>query len=158
LDNISPFDRNAPLPGGAVMEQADATSWMAMYALNMLHIALELSEYNESYTEMTTKFFEHFLYIAGAMSSMGEGNKGLWDEEDEFFYDQVRMSDDKVIEIKVKSMVGLIPLFAVEVITKELLDRHPVFAVRMEWFLNHRPDLAALVSRWYEGARKKCGY
>jgi hypothetical protein len=155
LDNISPFDRNAPLPGGAVMEQADATSWMAMYALNMLHIALELSEYNESYTEMTTKFFEHFLYIAGAMSSMGEGNKGLWDEEDEFFYDQVRMSDDKVIEIKVKSMVGLIPLFAVEVITKELLDRHPVFAVRMEWFLNHRPDLAALVSRWYEGSKEE---
>lgn len=155
LDNISPFDRNAPLPGGAVMEQADATSWMAMYALNMLHIALELSEYNEAYTEMTTKFFEHFLYIAGAMASMGQDNKGLWDEEDEFFYDQVTMPNNQAVKIKVKSMVGIIPLFAVEVITKDLLDRHPVFAQRMLWFLNHRPELAALVSRWYEGNKEE---
>jgi hypothetical protein len=100
---------------------------------------------------MTTKFFEHFLYIAGAMASMGENNRGLWDDEDEFFYDQVRMPDNSVTKIKIRSMVGLIPLFAVEVITKDTLDRNPIFAQRMEWFLKHRPDLAKLVSRWYEG-------
>ncbi len=152
LDNISPFDRNAPLPGGAVMEQADATSWMAMYSLNMLRIALELASYNETYVEMTTKFFEHFLYIAGAMANMGANNSGLWDEEDEFFYDQVSMPDGNVVKIKVKSMVGLIPLFAVEVLTKELVEKNPVFAQRMKWFLNNRPDLAGQVSRWYESS------
>jgi len=154
LDNISSFNRSTPLPGGGVVEQADATSWMAMYALNMLHIALELSAYNNTYVEMTTKFFEHFLYIAGAMASMGENKSGLWDDEDEFFYDQVRMPDNSVTKIKVKSMVGLIPLFAVEVITKETLDKNPIFAERMEWFLKHRPDLASLVSRWYEGGNE----
>ena len=154
LDNISAIDRSTPLPQGGVMEQADATSWMAMYALNMLHIALELCDYNKTYTEMTTKFFEHFLYIAGAMAIMGENESGLWDEEDEFFYDQVRLPDKSVTKIRVKSMVGLIPLFAVEVITKETLDKNPVFAQRMEWFLNHRPDLASLVSRWYEGGKE----
>ncbi|MCO5236283.1 MAG: glucosidase [Chitinophagaceae bacterium] len=151
LDNISVFDRSTPMPGNAVMEQADATSWMAMYALNMLHIALELATNNEAYTGMTTKFFEHFMYIAGAMDSMGEGHNGLWDEEDEFFYDQVRMPDNEVIKVRLRSLVGLIPLFAVEVITREILDSNPVFAERMAWFLEHRPDLAALVSRWYEG-------
>ena len=150
LDNISVFDRSTPLPNGAVMEEADATSWMAMYALNMLHISLELATRNKTYTGMTTKFFEHFLYIDGDMASMGEGNTGLWDDEDEFFYDQVRLADNSVNKIKVKSLVGLIPLFAVEVITKQTLDNNPIFAQRMEWFLKHRPDLAKLVSRWYE--------
>jgi len=151
LDNVSYFNRSIPLSNGAVMEQADATSWMAMYALNMLHIALELSVYNKTYTGMTTKFFEHFLYIAGAMASMGKNNSGMWDDEDEFFYDQVRKPDNSVTKVKVKSMVGLIPLFAVEVITRDMLEKTPVFAERMEWFLKNRPDLAKLVSRWYEG-------
>jgi len=150
LDNISVFDRSTPLANGAVMEQADATSWMAMYALNMLRISLELANADKAYTGMTTKFFEHFLYIAGAMASMGEGNSGLWDNDDEFFYDQIRLPDNSINKIKVKSMVGLIPLFAVQVLTKETLRDNPVFAERMEWFLHHRPDLAALVSRWYE--------
>lgn len=150
LDNVSVFDRSTPLKDGAVMEQADATSWMAMYALNMLRIALELASYNKSYIGMTTKFFEHFLYIAGAMASMGEEHSGLWDEEDEFFYDQIRLPDKRIYKIKVKSLVGLIPLFAVQVITKETLLANPVFAERMQWFLHHRPDLASLVSRWYE--------
>jgi hypothetical protein len=154
LDNISVFDRSTPLPNGAVMEEADATSWMAMYALNMLHISLELATGNKTYTGMTTKFFEHFLYIAGAMASMGEGSTGLWDDEDEFFYDQVRLLDNTVNKIKVKSLVGLIPLFAVEVITKKTLDSNPIFAERMEWFLKHRPDLAKLVSRWYEDSNE----
>jgi len=154
LDNISVFDRSTPLPNGAVMEEADATSWMAMYALNLLHISLELATHNKTYTGMTTKFFEHFLYIAGAMASMGEGDTGLWDNEDEFFYDQVRLVDNTVNKIKVKSLVGLIPLFAVEVITQQTLDNNPIFAKRMEWFLKHRPDLAKLVSRWYEGSNE----
>jgi len=151
LDNISIFDRSNPMPGNAVMEQADGTSWMAMYALNMLHISLELATYNKAYTGMTTKFFEHFMYIAGAMASMGQENNGLWDDEDEFFYDQVRLPDNSVFKVKLKSLVGLIPLFAVEVITKQTLENNPEFAQRMNWFLKHRPDLAALVSRWYEG-------
>ncbi|MDF2192439.1 glucosidase [Paraflavitalea sp. CAU 1676] len=150
LDNIGVFDRSAPLPEGVTAEQADATSWMAMYALNMLHISLELATHNKSYTGMATKFFEHFLYIAGAMASMGKGHTGLWDEDDEFFYDQVRMQGKGIVKMKVKSMVGLIPLFAVEVITEETLKNNPVFAERMQWFLDHRPDLALLVSRWFE--------
>jgi Glycosyl hydrolase family 63 C-terminal domain len=154
LDNIGVFDRSAPLPEGVTAEQADATSWMCMYALNMLHISLELATNNKSYTGMATKFFEHFLYIAGAMASMGEDNTGLWDDEDEFFYDQIKVPDKGIVKLKVKSMVGLIPLFAVEVITKETLDNNPVFAQRMDWFLRHRPDLALLVSRWYEDGKR----
>lgn len=148
LDNISLFDRSNPQEG-VVIEQADATSWMAMFALNMLHISLELATHNNAYSGMATKFFEHFLYIAGAMASMGCDEEGLWDDEDEFYYDQVRVHHKDTIKLKVRSMVGLIPLFAVEVITKETLDALPVFAERMQWFLNHRPDLALLVSRWY---------
>jgi hypothetical protein len=154
LDNIGVFDRSSPMPDVVHAEQADGTSWMAMYALNMLHISLELATYNKAYTGMATKFFEHFLYIAGAMASMGKNNTGLWDEEDEFFYDQVRVKNDQILKLKVKSMVGLIPLFAVEVITRESLDNNPVFAERMNWFLRHRPDLALLVSRWYEEGKQ----
>ena len=150
LDNIGVFDRNTPLPNGAFIEQADGTSWMAMYSLNMLHISLELSNINKVYTNMATKFFEHFLYIAGAMASMGEASNGLWDNEDEFFYDQVRLANNEVIKLKVRSMVGLIPFFAVEVISNETLKNNPEFAKRMQWFLKHRPDLASLVSRWDE--------
>ena len=154
LDNIGVFDRSAPLPDIMHAEQADGTSWMATYALNMLHISLELATYNKAYTGMATKFFEHFLYIAGAMASMGKNNTGLWDEEDEFFYDQVRVKNGQIVKLKVKSMVGLIPLFAVEVITRETLNNNPVFAERMNWFLRHRPDLALLVSRWYEEGKQ----
>jgi hypothetical protein len=154
LDNIGIFDRGLPLPDGMREEQADASSWMAVYALNMLHIALELATFNKSYTGMATKFLEHFMYIAGAMASMGEGDSGLWDEEDEFFYDQIRMSDNSIVKLKIKSMVGLIPLFAVEVITKETLKENPVFEEHMSWFLRHRPDLARLVSRWYEEGKE----
>jgi hypothetical protein len=154
LDNIGAFDRSSPLPDGVSQEQADATSWMATYALNMLHIALELCNHNEVYNGMATKFFEHFMYIAGAMASMGSDANGLWDEEDEFFYDQLRAPDNRIIKLKFKSLVGLIPLFAVEVINKAALDKNPVFAQRMDWFLRHRPDLAQLVSRWYEEGKE----
>lgn len=149
LDNIGVFDRNAPLPSGVTLEQADATSWMAMYALNMMRIALELALHNRVYEEMAIKFFEHFLYIAGAvMNTFGEYTTGLWDEEDEFFYDQLHLSNNNVIRLKVRSLVGLIPLFAVEIIDESLLKQLPLFAQRMQWFLDNRPGLAKLVSRW----------
>ena len=150
LDNIGVFDRSAPLPSGGYIEQSDGTSWMAMFSLNMLRISLELATYNPVYQDMATKFFEHFLYIAGAMESMGTGNEGLWDEEDQFFYDTLRLPDNGSIKLKVRSMVGLIPLFAVEVLDHELLEAVPEFAQRLNWFLENRPDLASLVSRWQE--------
>ena len=150
LDNIGVFDRNATLPQGVYIEQADGTSWMAMYALNMLHISLELAGQNKVYEDMATKFFEHFLYIADAIGMVGGDEGGLWDEEDEFFYDQLRFPGGKVTKLKVRSVVGLTPLFAVETIDKQLLLQQPAFAERMQWFLENRPDMSRLVSRWYE--------
>lgn len=151
LDNIGIFDRNMKLPSGVRMEQADGTSWMAMYALNMMHISLELALYNRVYEDMATKFFEHFLYIAGAiMNIMGPDDTGLWDQEDEFFYDELSLDSQRSVKLKLRSMVGLIPLFAVEVIKDETLKKLPGFAARMQWFLEHRPELASLVSRWTE--------
>lgn len=151
LDNIGIFDRSKKLPSGLSMEQADGTSWMAMYALNMMQISLELALYNRVYEAMATKFFEHFLYIAGAiMNIMGPDDTGLWDEEDEFFYDELALDATHSVKLKLRSMVGLIPLFAVEVIKDDTLKKLPKFALRMQWFLEHRPDLASLVSRWTE--------
>jgi len=156
MDNISLFDRNMQLPDGAHLEQSDGTSWMAMYSLHLMRISLELAKTNPVYQDMATKFFEHFLYIANAMESMGENNAGLWDEEDEFYYDVMKLPGDGVIKLKIRSMVGLIPLFAVEVLDDELVQSQPVFVERMKWFLENRPDLARLVSRWHEkGADEK---
>jgi hypothetical protein len=148
LDNIGVFDRNAKLENGAFIEQADGTSWMAMFALNMLQLSLELADDNNTYIDMANKFFEHFLYIAGAIALMGEDGTGMWDEEDQFFYDQLNISESEVRSLKVRSMVSIIPFFAVEVLDKQHLDRHPEFAQRMQWFLENRPDLATLVSHW----------
>ncbi|WP_447640428.1 MULTISPECIES: MGH1-like glycoside hydrolase domain-containing protein [Chitinophagaceae] len=149
LDNIGVFDRSAALPNGAEMEQSDGTSWMAMYALNMLRMSLDLANDNQVYSDLATKFFEHFLYIAGAlMNTLGIKDTGLWDEQDEFFYDQIKVPNQDPIIIRLKSLVGLIPLFAVEVIEDKTLKKLPDFAARMRWFLNHREDLAKLVSRW----------
>ncbi len=150
LDNIGVFDRSAPLPTGGYIEQADGTSWMAMYSLNLMRIALELSRYNPIYQDMATKFFEHFLYIAEAMDSMGVDGGGLWDDEDQFFYDVLKLPNGNCTRLKVRSIVGLIPLFAVEVFDAELLDSVPEFKMRLEWFLKHRPNLASLVSRWQD--------
>lgn len=151
LDNIGVFDRSMSLPKGGYMEQSDGTSWMAMYALNMLRISLELAGFNAVYEDIATKFFEHFLYIAGAlMNSLGSKDTGLWDDEDEFFYDQIKIPGEKNIVLKLRSLVGLIPLFAVEVLKDETLNTLPEFGKRMEWFLKHRQDLAKLVSRWEE--------
>jgi hypothetical protein len=145
MDNIGVFDRSAQLPTGGYIEQSDGTSWMAMYTLNMLRMSLELAKENATYQSLATKFFEHFLYIAEAMSSEG---LNLWDEEDEFFYDVLRTPDDRRTTMRIRSMVGLIPLFAVEVLEQELFDANPEFTARLQWFLNNRPDLANLISRW----------
>ncbi|MBP7825455.1 MAG: glucosidase [Verrucomicrobia bacterium] len=149
LDNISVFDRSAPLPTGGTISQADGTSWMAMYSLNLLRIALELAQHNRVYEDIATKFFEHFLAIAEAINASDTGI-GLWDETDAFYYDELRTPEGREIPLKVRSIVGLIPLFAVETLEPELLAKLPDFTGRMEWYLKYRPDLARLVSRWQE--------
>ena len=151
MDNIGLFDRSSTqLPTGGRLEQADGTGWMAMYSLNLMRIALELAKTNPVYQDMATKFFEHFLYIAGAMANMGEDGSGLWDNEDEFFYDTLKLPNDGSIKLRIRSMVSLVPLFAVEVLDDELMESQPEFARRLRWFLDNRPDLASLVSRWHE--------
>jgi hypothetical protein len=153
LDNVGVFDRSQPLPGGARLQQADGTSWMAMFALTMMRMAIELAHDRPFYQDMAAKFFEHFLQIAEAMTQMGGKGLGLWSEEDGFYYDLMQMPDGSVRPIKVLSIVGLIPLFAVETIEPEVLARLPVFRERLEWFLRERPEMAALVSRWNEPGR-----
>lgn len=150
LDNIGVFDRSAELPAGGHLEQADGTAWMGMYCLNMMRIALELALENPVYEELATKFFEHFLYIAKAMMNLGEEGIRMWDDEDEFYYDVMHLENMGHFPLRVRSLVGLIPLFAVEVLDTELLNRVPEFTKRLNWFLDHRPDLATLVSRWHE--------
>ena len=151
LDNIGVFDRSAQLPTGGYINQSDGTSWMAMYALNLMRIALELAEHNHVYEDIASKFFEHFLGIAEAMNSMNDD--GLWDDNDKFFYDVLNLPDDVRVRLRIRSMVGLIPLFAVETLEPELLNRLPGFRQRLEWFLSHRPDLAGLVSHWQSPGR-----
>jgi hypothetical protein len=161
LDNIGVFDRSASLPNGGTLNQADGTSWMAMYCLNLMRIALELALHNPVYQDIATKFFEHFLNIAEAMTRIGGSGEagvatsgaGLWDAEDEFYYDQLDLPNGRIIKLKLRSMVGLIPLFAVETLEPELLAKVPDFKRRLTWFLSYRPDLAALVSRWEEPGR-----
>jgi hypothetical protein len=157
LDNIGVFNRDQALPHGGYLSQSDGTSWMAMYTLALMRIALELAQHNIVYDDMATKFFEHFLYIAGAMADMGGRGVGLWDEGDGFYYDVLNTPDGRAVPMRVRSMVGLIPLFAVETLDPELLEKVPGFNRRMEWFLTYRPDLAMLVSRWFvsgKGERK----
>jgi glycosyl hydrolase family 63 len=146
LDNIGVFDRSAPLPTGGHIAQSDGTSWMAMYALNLLAIALELANEDPAYEDVASKFWEHFLYIAHAMNNRGDDEIRLWDEQDGFFYDVLHLPQGKPFPMKVRSMVGLIPLFAVETLEPELLERLPDFKRRMEWFIENRPDLTANVA------------
>jgi Glycosyl hydrolase family 63 C-terminal domain len=151
LDNIGVFDRSSPLPTGGYINQSDGTSWMAMYSLNLMRIALELAQHNHVYEDIATKFFEHFLHIAEAMTKVGgQEGVGLWDDHDGFYYDVLNLPNGNMIPLKIRSMVGLIPLYAVETLDPDLLKRVPEFKARLEWFLNYRPDLAALVSRWQE--------
>jgi len=140
LDNIGVFDRSKPLPGGGLIEQSDGTSWMAMYCLNMLRISQELAvNADPLYEDVANKFFEHFLYIAHAINGMG--GKGLWDEEDGFFYDRLSLPDERSIFMRVRSVVGVIPLFAVDTMESGLIESLPGFEKRMNWFIANRPDL-----------------
>jgi hypothetical protein len=147
LDNIGAFDRSKPLPGGGHLEQSDGTSWMAMYSLNLMAIAMELAGKDHAYEDVASKFWEHFLYIAHAMSHRGGDHAiELWDDEDHFFYDVLHQPDGTHIPLRVRSMVGLIPLFAVETLEPECLNRLPGFKRRLEWFIENRPDLTENVA------------
>ena len=141
LDNIGVFDRSAPLPTGGHLEQSDGTSWMGMYCLNMLAIALELAKEDMAYEDVASKFFEHFVYIAHAMNDIGIDGMALWDNEDGFYYDVLRLPDGSQHFLKIRSMVGLIPLFAVETLEPEIVDRLPGFKRRMQWFVDNHPDI-----------------
>jgi hypothetical protein len=142
LDNIGVFDRSKPLPTGGHIEQSDATSWMGMYCLNMLAIALELARENPAYEDVASKFFEHFVYICRAMNDIGGEGIELWDAKDGFYYDVLHLPEGHALPLKVRSMVGLIPLFAVETLDPELVDHLPGFKRRMQWFIENRPELS----------------
>ncbi|MDR5762687.1 MGH1-like glycoside hydrolase domain-containing protein [Caballeronia sp. LZ035] len=148
LDNIGIFDRSSPLPTGGHIDQADGTAWMAAYALDLMRIALELAYANKVFIDIAVKFFEHFLYIAEAVSCEDDCDTGLWDMEDEFFYDKLRLPDGSNVPMRIRSIVGLSPLFAVHVLEPRVHGSLPGLRDRMHWFLEHRPDLAKLVSRW----------
>jgi hypothetical protein len=146
LDNIGVFDRSAQLPSGGVLEQSDGTSWMAMFSLNMLAIALELAKTDKVYEDVASKFFEHFVYISDAMNNVGSDKSELWNERDGFYYDVLHLPDRRNIPLRIRSMVGLIPLFAVETLEHDWLDDLPDFRRRTEWFLTNRSDLTDEIS------------
>jgi hypothetical protein len=146
LDNIGVFDRSAPLPTGGFIEQSDGTGWMAMYTLNLLAIAMELASHDQAYEDVASKFWEHFLCIANAMNQLGGDGTGLWNEDDGFFYDVLHLGNGHRLPMKVRSMVGLIPLFAVETLEPEVVGKLDGFRRRLEWFIDHRPDLTRNVA------------
>ncbi len=144
LDNIGIFDRSAPLPTGGHLDQSDGTSWMAFFALMMMRIALELTQYSRSYEDIASKFFEHFLRIAHAINELD--GMGLWHEEDGFYYDVLHLDDGSKTHLRVRSLVGLLPLLAVETLEPEDLEANPDFAKRMAWFIENRPEFKASVA------------
>jgi hypothetical protein len=146
LDNIGVFDRSRPLPMGGHIEQADGTGWMAMYCLNLLAIAMELAVEDPAYEDVASKFWEHFLYIANAINHLGEDGAGMWSEEDGFFYDVLHVPDRGKSPLRIRSMVGLIPLFAVETLEIANVNKLSGFKRRMDWFLENRKDLMANVA------------
>jgi len=141
LDNITVVDRSEKLPDGAILEQSDATGWMGFFCLHMMRIAIELAKTNKVYESMATKFFEHFIYIGGAMKRMGGRGYQLWDEEDGFFYDVLRYPNGEFVKFRVRSLVGLIPLYAIDVLNEDDLDTMPMFVTDVHWFIKNRPDL-----------------
>ena len=154
LDNIGIFDRSAKLPSDGHIEQSDGTSWMAMFCLNMLGIALELAKEDIAYEDVASKFFEHFVYISDAMNNLGDAETELWSEEDGFYYDVLHFPPAQKIPLKIRSMVGLIPLFAVETLEDKWLDDLPNFKKRTAWFLKNRPDLTADIACLQEQGRE----
>jgi hypothetical protein len=156
LDNIGVFNRDEMLPEGGHLAQADGTAWMGMFSLEMLAIALELARENPVYEDVATKFLEHFLYIAAALNDLGGMGVPMWDEADGFYYDVLRLPGGRMIPLKVRSMVGLIPLTAVCTLEAEQLERFPAFNRRLGWFLHNRPDLASLVPSWEDPGMGEC--
>jgi len=152
LDNIGVFDRNMPLPNGSHLEQSDGTSWMGMYCLNMLTIALELARENYAYGDIASKFFEHFVYIAHAMNDLGTDGIELWDKQDGFYYDVLHNGKGTQVPLKVRSMVGLIPLFALSILESDLISKLPSFERRMDWFINNWEDINEHIERSEEGS------
>ncbi len=148
LDNIGVFDRSAPLPSNAVLQQADGTAWMGMYALNMMGISVELALEDPVYQDLATKFFTHFLDIASAMADFAGTGEGLWDDTDKFYYDHLRFPDGETLPLRIQSIVGLLPLLAVEVLDPAVVARLPRFAARIDDMFERRPDLSGLVSHW----------
>jgi hypothetical protein len=153
LDNIGVFDRSAPLPTGGHLEQSDGTSWMGMYCLNMLAIALELAREDPAYEDVASKFFEHFVNIAHAMNDMGSDGRSLWDDTDGFYYDVLQLPNGQEYFVKIRSMVGLIPLFAVETLEPEIVDRLPGFKHRMQWFIDNHADVPEHIETTERSAR-----
>ncbi|HXJ43050.1 MAG TPA: hypothetical protein VNH18_27465, partial [Bryobacteraceae bacterium] len=141
LDNVGVFDRSSPLPVGGILEQADGTGWMAMYSLNLLAIAMELAKEDPAYEDVASKFWEHFLLIANAINNLGTDHVGMWNEQDGFYYDVMHLPGDGMFPMRIRSIVGLIPLFAVQTLEEEVVDKLPGFKRRMEWFIENRPDL-----------------
>jgi hypothetical protein len=153
LDNIGVFDRSAPLPTGGHLEQSDGTSWMGMYCLNMLAIALELAKEDPAYEDVASKFFEHFVNIAHAMNDMGTDGRSLWDDTDGFYYDVLQLPNGEEYFVKIRSIVGLIPLFAVETLEPEIVDRLPGFKRRMQWFMDNHADVPEHIETTESSAR-----
>jgi hypothetical protein len=153
LDNIGVFDRSKPLPTGGRIEQSDGTSWMAMYCLNMLAMAMELARQDPAYEDVASKFFEHFVYITKAMNNLGGHGFALWDEEDGFYYDVLHLPEGKHHYLKVRSMVGLIPLYAVETLEPEAIEGLPGFRRRMQWFLDNVPLVPRHIAQTQRSAR-----
>jgi hypothetical protein len=142
LDNITVIDRSEKMPGGAVLEQSDATGWMGMFCLNLMRIALELARHNKAYEALATKFFEHYAYVGSALKTMGGRDHGLWSERDGFFYDVLRHADGTSRRFRVRSLVGLIPLYAVEGLEEKEIDAYGGFSSDFRWFLENRSDVA----------------
>jgi hypothetical protein len=160
LDNISIFDRNLSLPDGVHLEQADGTVWMAIYSLNLMRMAAELAQHDSAYEDLAIKFAENFIGIAWAINNPGCRllGPGLWDEEDEFYYDKLSTDDGRMMRLKVRSMVGLVPLFAVEILEPWMLGRLKGFERRLDSLRHIRPDLTSKVSRWFEPSQAIAGF
>jgi Mannosylglycerate hydrolase MGH1-like glycoside hydrolase domain len=153
LDNIGLFDRSQPMPDGGRIEQSDGTSWMAMFSLNMMAIAMELGRQNPAYEDVASKFFEHFVWISSAMNNIGGQGRGLWDEQDGFYYNVLHLSEGAHIPVRSRTITGLIPLFATETLEPEDIKRFPAFYRRMNWFLDHHPEVPNLVTMTRQTSR-----
>jgi hypothetical protein len=147
LDNIGVFDRSAPLPTGGYIEQTDGTSWMAMFCMYMIDMALELSKEDPAYEDIFLKYVYHFMYITAAMQNIGEKHISLWDEQDEFFYDVLRLPSHGGLSMKVRSLVGLIPAYAVMTFEDRVLHNWAEFYQRVRWFVQRRPEMSRVVER-----------